>query len=266
MKLKFLSPVVFLLISNFLCSQDFEVAPVQLYFNADPGESQVKVVTVKNHGSEKSSFILSISDFELNSEGKKSYKPANSTKKSIANWISISPSFFDLEPSEERQVTISVQPPTDDNGSRWGTIFVRTAKEKTTFEVGEVLSTGVTVSSRIAIQVYQTSKNNQNLKANIDQLREISSEDSTKRRFSAIVTNLSDIIIPCKVFLIASNIQTAKEYQYPAVQFESYPKNSQKIYLDIPKTLPKGTYALAAVLDYGSTVNLEGTQMIIQVP
>ena len=34
----------------------------------------------------------------------------------------------------------------------------------------------------------------------------------------------------------------------------------------MPKGLPKGTYALAAVLDYGSSVNLEGTQMVIQVP
>jgi P pilus assembly chaperone PapD len=266
MKLKFLLIVIFsglLLICN---SQDFEVAPVQLYFNADPGESQDKVITIKNHASEKSSFILNISDFEITTDGLKEYKPANSTKKSIANWISISPSFFELEPNQERQVSISVQPPTDDDGSRWGAIFVRTAKEKTAFDAGEKLSAGVTVSSRIAVQVYQTSKSNRNLKAKIDQLREINSEDSTERWFSAIVTNLSDIIVHCKVFLIASNITTAKENQYPAVQFDAYPRKTQKIILKMPKGLPNGTYALAAVLDYGSTVNLEGTQMVIQVP
>jgi len=266
MKFKFFSIILFL--GNILTAsaQDFEVSPVQLYFNANPGESQVKVVTVKNHSSEKTSYILSVSDFEISSEGEKLYKPANSTKNSIANWMSISPSFFDLEPNAERQINISVQPPADDDGSRWGTIFARTAKEQTAFEAGEELAAGVNISSRIAIQVYQTAKSNKNLKAKIDQLREIKSEDTTQRWFSAIVTNLSDIIIHCKVYLIASNMTTGNEKQFEAYQFDAYPKNTQKIILKLPKDLPKGTYALAAVLDYGSNVNLEGTQMVIQVP
>lgn len=247
-------------------AQDFEVAPVQLYFNAEPGESQVKIITIKNHSSEKTSFIMNVSDFEISSNGVKEYKPANSTKKSIANWMSISPSFFDLDPNAERQVSISVQPPTDDDGSRWGAIFVRSAKEKTSFEAGKDLSAGVTVSSRIAVQVYQTAKSNKDIQAKIDQLREIDSEDSTQRWFSAIVTNLSDVIVHCKVFLIASNMQTAHETQFLPVQFDAYPKNSQKIILKLPKTLEKGTYALGAILDYGNTANLEGSQMVIQVP
>ncbi|WP_462282152.1 fimbrial biogenesis chaperone [Salinivirga cyanobacteriivorans] len=266
MKVKFLSIIFFLISLSQVLAQDFEVAPVTLYFNANPGESQSKVVTIKNHSSEKKSFILSSTDFEITTDGEKRYRPANSTKNSIASWLSISPAFFDLEPNAERQVTVSVQPPTDDDGSRWGAIFVRTTEEKTTFESDAKLSAGITISPRIAIQVYQTAKSNKNLKAKIDQLREIPSEDSTERWFSAIVTNLSDIIIHCKVFLIASNMQTAKEHQYPPVQFDSYPKNTQKIILKMPKGLPKGTYALAAVLDYGSNVNLEGTQMVIQVP
>ncbi len=266
MKFKLLFTNLFLFFALIIVAQDFEVAPVQLYFNADPGESQAKNVTVKNHSSEKTSYILSVSDFEISTTGEKAYRPANSTKNSIANWISISPSFFDLEPNAQRQISISIQPPADDDGSRWGVIFVRTAKEKTTFEAGEELAAGVTVSPRIAVQVYQTAKSNKTIKAKIDQLREIESNDSTERWFSAIVTNLSDIIVHCKVFLIASNMQTAKEHQFPPVQFDAYPKNTQKIILKMPKKLPKGTYALAAVLDYGNIANLEGTQMVIDVP
>lgn len=266
MRYSFFSIIVFFVSTLFVGAQDFEVAPVQLYFNAEPGESQVKVLTIKNHSSEKTSFILNISDFEISTAGVKEYKPANSTKKSIANWLSISPSFFDLEPNADRQVSVSIQPPTDDNGSRWGSIFVRTAKEKTSFEAGKDLSAGVTVSSRIAVQVYQTARSNKDYQAKIDQLREIESEDSTQRWFSAIVTNLSDIIVHCKVFLIASNMQTAHETQFPPVQFDAYPKNTQKIILKLPKTLEKGTYALAAILDYGNIANLEGSQMVIEVP
>src|SRR6056297_1637584 len=146
MKFKFFSIILFL--GNVLTvgAQDFEVSPVQLYFSANPGESQSKTITVKNHSAQKSSYILSAGDFVISSDGDKQYKPANSTKNSIANWMSISPSFFDLEPNAERQVTVSVQPPTDDDGSRWGAIFVRTTEEKTTFESDAKLSAGITIS------------------------------------------------------------------------------------------------------------------------
>ena len=258
--------IYFLFLSFYVVGQDFEVAPVQLFFTANPGESQLKMVTIKNHSSTKTSFILSLSDFDISSTGEKEHKPANSSKYSIANWISISPSFFDLEPNAKRQVAVSIQPPVDNSGSRWGTIYVRTAKEKTSFEATQNLSAGLTVSARIAIDVYQTSKSNKTLMAKISQLREIESEDSTKRKFSAIITNLTDVIIPCKVYLIASNIITAEESQYKPAQFQSYPKNTQKIIMYMKKNLKAGKYALAAVLDYGSTTNLEGTQIVIDVP
>lgn len=264
MRIKFC--IYFLLLGLYVVGQDFEVAPVKLYFSANPGESQMKMVTVKNHSSSKTSFILSLSDFDISSTGKKIHKPANSSKYSIANWISISPSFFDLGPNQKRQVAISVQPPEDNSGSRWGTIFVKTAKEKTSFDATKNLSAGLTVSSRIAIDVYQTSKMNKKLMAKITQLRELNSEDSAKRKFSAIVTNLTDVIIPCKVYLIASNIKTAQEKQYIPVKFQSYPKSNQKIILYMNKNLKSGKYALAAVLDYGSSTNLEGTQIVIDVP
>jgi hypothetical protein len=265
MKKCLLFSVMTVILFQFIVGQDYEVAPVQLFFSAEPGESQVKVVNIKNHSSQQTSFILSLSDYDIDSKGGKKVLPANSSKYSIANWISISPSFFELEPNSERQITVSVQPPIDDNGSRWGMIYVRPAKEKTSFDAGKELSAGVFVSSRIVIDVYQTSRSNKNLKAKIDQLREIKSDDPEKRRFSAIVTNLSDIIIPCKVHLIASNLKTGKEHQFPHVQFQSYPKNTQKIILTMPNKLSKGKYAIAAVLDYGSSVTLEGTQMVIEV-
>ena len=57
-----------LLLPMMVWGQDFEVAPIKLNFNADPGESQTRVVTVKNHSSKRSSFILSMGDYRINSK------------------------------------------------------------------------------------------------------------------------------------------------------------------------------------------------------
>ena len=82
------------LISFMAYSQDFEVSPVRLFFNAEPGSSQVKTIVVKNHSNSTNSFLLSVSDFDLKSEGQREYAPANSHKRSISNWMTISPTFL----------------------------------------------------------------------------------------------------------------------------------------------------------------------------
>ena len=76
---------------------------------------------------------------------------------------------------------------------------------------------------------------------------------------------LSDIITHCKVHLIATNIETAEETSFNVYEFPMYPKSTRKVELYLKEKLPKGTYSLAAILDYGSKTNLEGTQMIIKV-
>jgi len=252
------------LISLMGYSQDFEVSPVRLFFNAEPGSSQVKTIVVKNHGNSTNSFLLSVTDFALNSEGQREYAPANSHKRSISNWMTISPTFFEIAPNGEQQISVSVQPPVDEFGSRWGIINVRTAVEKMTFEADKSLAAGMTVSPRILVDVFQTSQGVGQLNAKIDQLREIESDDSTKRMFTALVTNNSDVIVQCKSYLILSNMLTGQETVYPAKTFESYPKHTLRVTFDLPADIEKGTYALAAILDYGSTSTLEGTQIVVE--
>lgn len=257
---------VLLLLPTMVWGQDFEVAPIKLNFNADPGESQTRVVTVKNHSSKRSSFILSMGDYRINSKGSKEYLSASSTKTSIAQWITISPSFFDLNPNEEKEVSVSLQAPFDDFSSRWGVIYVRTTEEQTGFSADKVLSAGIGVSARIAIIVQQSPRSNVNISVKINRLQEIGQITDSIRTFTATIENTGEKITRCKVYLIASNLQTYKETQFEPIIFETYPKTAQQIELSLPNKLEKGSYALAAVLDYGSKTNLEGTQIIINVP
>lgn len=257
--------ILFVLISSLLSAQDFEVSPLKLFFNAEPGESQTKFVTVKNHSGKEETFILSISDYSVNNKGQGEYVEAGSLKNSMADWVSIAPSFFPLGPNEEKQIAVTMQQPSDEYGSKWGIIFVRTAQEQTAYTADKSVSAGLAVSARIAINVYQTPGTNKNYKATITNLSEIVSTSDSVRTFNAVINNLGDIITDCKVTLIATDINSAEETVFPPINFTMYPKNSRKIELYLPKTLAKGTYSLAAVLDYGSKTNLEGAQVIIKV-
>ncbi len=250
---------------TFVYGQDFEVSPVKFYFNAEPGTSQVKNLMVKNHSERTQSFLISMGDFTINSAGQKEFVPAGTNKRSISNWLTITPTFFELAPNQEQQIAVSIQPPVDEYGSRWGVIYVRPTVERQTFQADKELAAGMTISPQIIVEVFQTSAVPAAvLSAKIDQLREVETTNSSERRFSAIITNNSDIILQGNVFLILSEIQTGTEKVFPPQSYAMFPKSSQRILLTLPADIPKGTYALAAVLDYGSTQTLEGTQIVIE--
>lgn len=264
-KVILLSIVLFSFFNVF--AQDFEVAPVKLNYTAEPGETQSKTITIRNHANRKSAFVVTLGDFQPDSKGNKKQMKANTTKHSCANWISISPAFFELNPNDEKTITVNMQVPVDDYSTRWAMIYVKPTKEQTAFTADKSLRAGVTVSGRIGVQVFQSPKSNTNFSAKINNLIEVTEAKDTVRKFTANIDNVGDKIMQCKVYLIASNIKTTEEKTFKPVSIESFPKTSQTVELKIPKNLlPAGKYALAAVLDFGSKTNLEGTQMLIIVP
>ncbi|MCK4661409.1 MAG: hypothetical protein KAT68_00980 [Bacteroidales bacterium] len=248
-----------------LSGQDYEVAPVKLNYSVEPGEASSKVITIKNHANKNQTFIISLGDFMPDSKGKINYYPANSTKFSCAQFLSVSPSFFEINPNEEKEIMVTLQAAVGDYTSRWAMLYIRTAQEQTSFSVDKGLSAGLMVSSQIAVMISQSPKSNVNFFATINRLNEITNESDSVRTFTANIENLGDKITKCKVYLIAANLITAEETFYDPIEVLTYPKSSLTVVLTLPYGLPKGKYSLSAVLDYGSTKTLEGTQTIIDV-
>jgi hypothetical protein len=251
--------------AEMLAAQDFEVAPVKLMFDAEPATSQTKTISVRNHSSKRVSFTVAITDFLPSSSGDKKTLPPNSTKRSCANWLNINPSFFDLNPEEDIQIQVTMLVPGEEFGSAWCMLYIQPTTEQTSWTADKQLSTGITVTGRIGVQVYQSPKSNQFSSVKISNLQEITQPGDSQRRFSASIENLGDKVTQCKVFLLASNMVTAEEKQFASQNIEVFPKMSRNIELELPNDLAPGTYALAAIVDYGPKFPLEGTQIIIEI-
>lgn len=246
-------------------AQDFEVAPVTLEFNAEPGDNQSKVITVKNHSNKKASFIVALGDFLPTSTGEKKQMAPNSTKRSCANWININPSFFELNPGDDIQIQVSMLVPNEEYSAAWCMLYIQPSREQTSWTADQNLGTGITVSGRIGVQIYQSPKSNNNHSVKISNLTEIIQPGQQDRKFSATIENLGDKVTKCKVYLIASNMSTAEEKQFNPQEIETFPKMSRTIELTLPNVLAPGKYALAAIIDYGPKFALEGTQVLIDV-
>lgn len=263
-KIIYLFSLFFLVITR-INGQDFEVAPVLLEFNAEPGDNQTKIINVRNHSNVKTSFIISLADFLPMSNGEKKVMAPNSTKRSCANWISINPSFFELNPGDEIPIQIKMMVPNDQYSSSWCLLYIQPTHEQTSWNADKKLGAGVLVSGRIGVLINQSPSSNTNNNVKVSNMLEITKLGDKERTFASTIENLGDKITKGKVYLIASNIKTAEEKQFKPIDFTTFPKMSRTIELQLPNVLQPGTYSLATIIDYGTKYSLEGTQIIIEV-
>jgi hypothetical protein len=248
-----------------IVAQDFEVAPVMMSFNANPGEIQTKQINLINHGSKPQKYTLKLSDYELDAEGNKKALPAGSSKRSCADWITLNPSFVELSPNQAITIEAIMTVPKDGFSARWCMIYVAATKEQTSFEADKNIATGVLLTPRIVILVKQSPQSNNNYKASIYGLKEVTKSGDRQRVFEVNVANTGDNVIEASVTLAMANILTAYEEKYTPVEVTVYPDAVRTVRLELPKHLEIGKYAMAAILDYGHRQPLEGTQLMLEV-
>jgi len=266
MTIKTLS-IAIILIFNALSyyGQDFEVAPVIMNFDANPGQIQKKKLTIRNHANIKQSFTFNFGDYEINEEGKKVRQAAGTSKRSCASWITVTPNFLELNPNEEREVTVLMTVPKDGFSTRWGMIYVQASSEQKGNEIDKQLATGIKLTPRIAVLVSQSPKTNTNYKGKIYNLREVTSEKDSVKTFNVTVENTGDKIIEANVQLLLADMATAKETKYKPKMNRVFPGEKRTFVLTLPNTIPRGKYVLAAILNYGHGSKLEGTQLLVEI-
>jgi hypothetical protein len=254
-----------LFFTSVLYAQDFEVAPVLMTFNGDPGEIQKKEINLTNHSAKPQKYSLRLADYTLDKDGNKKAAVAGSTKRSCADWITLNPSLLELNPNQTANIEALMTVPKDGFSAKWCMIYVEVTKEQSSFEADKSMATGVILMPRIVILVKQSPKSNNNYKATITGLKEVTKPGEADRSFEVLVTNNGDNVIDANVNLALADIQSAKEQKFNPVKVTVYPDASRTVKLQISTKLNKGKYALAAILDYGHRQPLGGTQMLLEV-
>ena len=263
---KFKLYLIFLFSSFILPAQDFEVSPALISFKLNPNEIGTQKVLLTNHSDKKQSFELKMSDYSIDSLGNKLRMPPGTSKRSCANWISISPSLLELNPNETKQIDVTMTVPSDGFSSKWVLIYVQTSKEQSDFsKPDKAVATGVLISPRIVIQVFQSPSLNNNYMATIQKFKEITKKGDKERSFSVEISNVGDKLINAKVFLNLANTSTGIETKFNAETIKVLPDAKRQLVLKLPSDLPKGKFALAALLDYGHNTDIEGAQLIIDI-
>ncbi|MFW6351465.1 MAG: hypothetical protein ACOC2E_03685 [Bacteroidota bacterium] len=260
--------VTIFLIFSYTCSygQDIEVAPARINFNAQPGEGQTRTVTVKNHGNKKETITLRMYDFLVNREGEIETLPAGSTRNSISNWVNLNPTFLELQPSQSGTVQINLQSSSEDYSAKWGILSFTSTVEQTAFTADQEVQTGLSLMGRIDIYLNYNPLTMEAHRLEINRLQEVESTQPGERMFTVNIENTGEQITNAKVFLIASQLETAEEHRFKTTEINVYPQSIRTVLLSFPEDeLPTGEYSLAAIIDYAGSTSLKGTQIIIDV-
>ncbi len=252
-------------ISVAVLAQDFEVAPIRINFSNEPGDTETRAFTVRNHGNRKEIINLTTRDFLVHRHGDRELLPAGSTRNSISNWITFNPSFVELQPGEEKTIQVTFQAPVDDYTSKWGILSFASTVERTAYSADKNVQTGIFISGRVDAFITYNPTTSEEPNVVISNLREVVSDDDKERVYAVNIDNLGNSITRCEIYLIASNLITADEKKFETVRITAYPQSSRTIELKLPDVLEKGKYSLAAILDYGSKTQLKGTQITIEI-
>ncbi|MEA2042535.1 MAG: hypothetical protein U9N85_08285 [Bacteroidota bacterium] len=249
-------------ISFFGKAQDYEVAPTQLIYRVNPGDSEEKIVTVTNHASVKQSFSFVFADYTIDIHGNKHMMEKNSTRFSCAAWMQPEMNFIVLNPNESRAIKIKMDVPNDDLSTRWATLYLQTSQEQTTFNADKSsVSAGVSVGTRISIQVFRFPINIPDPVINISRLKQADHSVGEEREFTALVENTGVSLENCKITFVTLNLKTAEKKAFKPIVVDVYPGFPRLVRFQLPESLPSGEYALSAILDYGDKNVLEGTRM-----
>lgn len=256
---------LFLLFSGILFGQDFEVSPVLMSFNADPGEIQKQQINIINHSSVPQKYTFKAGDYIQDKDGQKKNVALGTNKRSCAEWLNINPSFVELNPNQSAKVEVLMAVPKNGFSARWCMIQVQSTKEQNGFDADKTLHTGVNIVPRIIVLIKQTPRSSKNYQATISNLHEVTKAGDKERTFEATITNTGDNIIEANVTLNIANLQTTKEQKFTPVKATVYPDGIQIIKLTLPEAQAKGKYAVAAIMDYGHRQPLSGTQMMLEI-
>jgi P pilus assembly chaperone PapD len=261
MRIRLIITLLFSSICFFCSAQDFEVAPAKLNFDCEPGQIQTKIVTIQNHSNQKQQFSLTASDIKAEGDTSKTVNKDRSCK----DWITVNPSLSELNPNESKDITVIMQVPPGKSKTCWAIIYVTPTEEQTSADAAKVLKTGIRLKPRIGIKVIQSPKSNTNYKASLTDLKEITKTKDSLRTFEVKVNNLGDKVVEGKLYLVLSDLTTAKEIKAKPLKINVLPDNKKTAKLIVPKNVPAGKYSLAAILDYGNNTPLEAVQSTIEI-
>ena len=254
-------------------AQSASVSPSRLYFDVSPGNYKSQKLRIMNNGTKTQTFTVNFANFSApGKHGKTTIDTASGNNHGMANWLTASPSFFELAPGELKEIDILLQIPNtpDANTVRWAVASVKLAREnKGTSEKGEnVTGMAIIPTFSFVIHLFQTPPNVKYTEVVIDKFYKDSTfvKDSLNQaRLVMSVSNIGDAIADCASYLDIVSLKTGYKKVIKNRGFTVLPGGERQVSFILPSDIPKGDYNILGVVDYGSETDVAAFELDIKL-
>jgi hypothetical protein len=268
--------IFLILISNISYSQNnsdtlykdmgVSVSPSSMHLSVKPGSSESKDIRVRNDTKQKYSFQIGFSDFEMTPAGKPMPMRPEQGKYALSKWITVSPSYFELQPGEDIKLKMILSIPDEDSAfiAAWTIITVDEVKEKSSIDNNDqpnTLSLGVLPSFGFGIYVYQNPPNVKINKLDITSLK----YDETGKSVKMSVKNIGDGIGYCTSYLELTNLKTGEQKKLQVKKFTILPQYFREFEYKLTDDILPGKYSAVGVIDYGNKEELVAAELEFEI-
>jgi len=245
------------------------VTPSSLRFNVKPGATLSKQVKVTNDTKKPFKFQTGFSDFDMDANGKPKGIKVTQSKYALSKWVSIVPSYFDLNPGESKTITVTVDIPNSDtaNIAAWTILMIDQATERAPLDAnknGKSISLGITPSFGFGVYIYQ---NPPNVKTTSVEIKKFKFEElKGKKGLRMEVKNTGDGIGFCSSYIELTNKSTGKQERLPIRQYTILPGFQREFEYALPEKIASGDYSAVGILDFGSKDAIEASELEFTIP
>ncbi len=232
------------------------VSPSHVYLSVTPGQSKSTKITVNNDTDKPNKFMTKLQDFDMDKNGRSVFLPRGMGDNSLADFISISPSFIELQPGQKKDIVVTVSIPEDHPDAyraSWSIMMVEQAIERKQIDQGESaqqVSFGIYPTFAFGVFLYQ---NPPNVKVNAVEIVDFKIQQRTDKNFVQLdVQNVGDGITSCRVRVELLNNTTGESVQLPLKNFTIIPELKREFKFVLPTGISEGEYTAIGVVDYGS--------------
>ncbi|MBM3255602.1 MAG: hypothetical protein FJZ08_04800 [Candidatus Omnitrophica bacterium] len=234
-----------------------QVEPAKTRLSIPPGSSKTGTIKIYNLSPEAKTIKAYLEDWVYlpACDGTKDFKPAGTTELSAANWITFSPSEFNLPAYGKQIVNFTVKVPEGVKGGRYAVIFFESYMQEPKKDVEGV---SVNMAVRIASLIYIEPQGTINRNIAIDGLK--LTNEKNKLKIKARLANKGNVDVNTKgTFFIIDR----KGMVYARGEFNevyTFPGDSADLLAEWPKSVPKGRYDIIMTIDISKS--LEGSGIL----
>lgn len=241
------------------------VQPMENYFTLKAGQSKEARITINNRSNRKMQFNLYLNDWTRDETGTHVYTEPGTEPHSCTRWVSLDKKFIEVDSNAKGVITVKMtipDSPTVVEQMKWSMLFIESIEESKAPENIKTIRAEVVPKMRWGVHLYQTPPTVARKEIKLISFKPLADSINT---FRLICKNTGDVQTRCKSYVEISSMADNKKTTLPVVEVPTFPGQERFFDFKLPANTPKGKYTLVGVVDAGVDMDIEASQLVVNI-